>query len=258
MDIGKGAPQLLPDMDVTMGLPPVWIHLLPLGIFRGRDGRGPYNVGDTHGIIRRTLDYFGGSDIPVDYDHQLLFSRENGSPALAAGWIKDIKADNEGIWGKVDWTSRAASYISSREYRYVSPVFRHDENGTVLRLESVGLVNNPNLELISLSSTLGQSMARCALSKASSSEAMDSMNPVRLAGQIRAYMARSQDKGVSISCTDALQAIRQDQMSGHSHSEDYASRLATAATEYKADSAKNGVEMSYATAVAHVLKHVRA
>jgi len=153
MDIGKGEPQMMPEMTTTYGEAPSWVLVMPNGAFRGRDGRGPYNAGDPQGIIQRTLAYFKGADIPVDYDHQLLFTRENGQPAVAAGWIKEFRTDDKGVWAKVEWTSRGASYVISREYRYVSPVFKHDDAGTVLYLVSVGLTNLPNLELVALSST---------------------------------------------------------------------------------------------------------
>ncbi|MFZ1889756.1 MAG: phage protease, partial [Candidatus Binataceae bacterium] len=55
------------------------------------------------------------------------------------------------VWGRVEWTARAAAAIAAREYRYVSPVFQFDRaNGRVTRLLRAGLTNNPNLYLTAI------------------------------------------------------------------------------------------------------------
>lgn len=133
---------------------PEWVHLLPLGEFEGLDGRGPYRMDDPAPVIAATLAYQGRVAMPVDYDHQLLYVRENGRPALAAGWIAELSARADGIWGRVDWTEAAAAHLAAREYRYLSPVFRYRPDGTVVRLECVALTNTPNLELTALASRL--------------------------------------------------------------------------------------------------------
>src|SRR5216683_1020944 len=49
--------------------------------------------------------------------------------------------------GRVEWTKHGAAALATREYRYVSPVFEHDEKGAVVRLVRAALTNNPNLYL---------------------------------------------------------------------------------------------------------------
>lgn len=39
----------------------------------------------------------------------------------AAGWIEELKADAEGLWGLVKWTADAAALIEADKYRYLSP-----------------------------------------------------------------------------------------------------------------------------------------
>lgn len=71
----------------------------------------------------------------------------------AAGWIKELSADETGLWGRVDWTAPARAMIAKREYRYLSPSFAyHPHSKAILRLKGAGLVHNPNLELIALAS----------------------------------------------------------------------------------------------------------
>lgn len=134
---------------------PAWVHLLPMGRFQGRDGRGPYVLRDAaHAaqVIAATKKFFGGADIPGDFDHQLLYSPQNGKPAPASGWIKELEVRGDGIWGRVDWTPRAAEAITAHEYRYLSPVFGHEADGTITKLRAFGLTNTPNLELTAIAS----------------------------------------------------------------------------------------------------------
>ena len=52
-------------------------------------------------------------DLPVDYEHQ---SDKPGvamaGPVPAAGWIKELKADALGLWGRVEWTAQARELIA--------------------------------------------------------------------------------------------------------------------------------------------------
>ena len=45
--------------------------------------------------------------------------------------------------------------LAAREYRYLSPVFRHTEDGRITRLLRAALTNNPNLELTAVASAGG-------------------------------------------------------------------------------------------------------
>jgi phage I-like protein len=133
--------------------PPEWVQLLPAGEFHGRDGRGPYRNIDPHGVIESTMAYQAGADIPMDYDHQLEYSASNGKPAPASGWIVKLEVRGDGsIWGRPSWTEKAAAHIVAREFRYLSPVFRHTADGRIVRIESAALTNVPNLDLVALAS----------------------------------------------------------------------------------------------------------
>lgn len=127
---------------------PDWVHLLPLGAVNGRDGRR-WSLDDPAQVIARSAD---GGDLPIDYDHESEKPKTHGGPLPAAGWIKGLQARADGIWGKVEWTKRAAGLIANREYRFLSPVLHyHPSTGQVLRLIGAGLVHRPNLALTALS-----------------------------------------------------------------------------------------------------------
>ncbi|MDR0233488.1 MAG: phage protease [Zoogloeaceae bacterium] len=132
----------------SSGDAPAWIHLIPSGEFSGRDGRGPYTL-DADAVTAA----FAARNMPlaIDYEHQSIHSTDNGQPAPAAGWIKTLEAREDGIWGQVEWTSRAAEMIANKEYRYLSPVFEFEEkSGRVFALAGAGLTNHPNLFLTAI------------------------------------------------------------------------------------------------------------
>lgn len=135
--------------------PPEWVHLIPAGTFSGRDGRGPYHL-DAESVLAAFT--AGGIDLPFDYDHQSLSADDKAGPVPAAGWIKELQAREDGLFGRVEWTPRAVELLANREYRYVSPVFRVDERGRVLALLGAGLTHTPNLELTPVVQTQGDAM----------------------------------------------------------------------------------------------------
>lgn len=80
----------------------------------------------------------------IDYEHQTLA----GTEAPAAGWItRLIDKGKDGIWAAVEWTAKAKTYITNKEYKYVSPVFlKRISDNRVLRLINVALTNQPNID----------------------------------------------------------------------------------------------------------------
>jgi phage I-like protein len=125
------------------GEPPEWVHLLPSGTFTTNDGRGPFHLRDAETLLRAA----GGRDLVLDFEHQTDNAPRNGQPAPAAGWIKELAARADGIWGRVEWTERAAGMIRDKEYRFLSPVFQFSRaTKAVTRLLRAALTNNPALE----------------------------------------------------------------------------------------------------------------
>jgi len=132
-----------------------WIHIMPSGEFSGRDGRGPWAMHNADAVIAASAAFAGKKPIPVDYDHQIDMAAKNGQPAPAAGWIKQLQARNDGLWGLIEWTSKASAHLTAKEYRYLSPVFNHTPSGEVTRVLRAALTNNPALELTALASAQG-------------------------------------------------------------------------------------------------------
>ncbi|QDG74447.1 phage protease [Labrenzia sp. PHM005] len=130
-----------------------WVKLLPAGTFSTRDGRGPFHAGDADrmtAIIKRTKDYLGDTEMMIDYDHQSVFGAVKGvgGTAKAAGWVKDFEVRDDGIYGRVEWTSAARQAIEAGEYRYISPTFAPDKKTRqVSLLFSAALINTPAMDL---------------------------------------------------------------------------------------------------------------
>lgn len=123
---------------------PEWIHLLPAGAtIETGDARGPYNVNSANEIIAAS---FAQDDrLPIDENHSTDLAAPRGDPAPAHGWIVEMQARDDGIWGKVEWTASGQRLVSRRAYRGISPVILHDKNMAVRSILRASLVNKPNL-----------------------------------------------------------------------------------------------------------------
>lgn len=130
---------------------PTFVQLLPASPFTGRDGRGPFAF-----EAQTLLDAFAlnGKPLHIDYEHQSIGAADKTEPTPAAGWINTLVPAEDGtLWAEVEWTEKAAAYIASREYRYLSPVFTlNTKTGQIIALRGAGLTNDPNLYLQSLNS----------------------------------------------------------------------------------------------------------
>lgn len=141
---------LATDLELTAeGGAPEWGHLIPSGRFTARDGR-VFDNAAPEGIIEAFAQ--SAVDLPVDYQHQNDRPEATRSgPIPAAGWIKELAARTDGIWGRVEWTERARDMIARREYRYLSPVLKCRKNDRrILMLKGAGLVHSPALHLTEL------------------------------------------------------------------------------------------------------------
>ncbi len=127
---------------------PEWVELLPAGPnVLARDGRRWHFDPD------KVLAAFASNNGPlsIDYEHGQDHLAPKGQAAPAAGWITALENRGGAIWGKVEWTARAAEMITAKEYRFVSPSIRYLEGGEITRLAGAGLVNRPALEMTALS-----------------------------------------------------------------------------------------------------------
>lgn len=138
--------------------PPEWMKVMPAGTFKGVDGRGPYSNSNPDAVVAASNQ--DGRPAPVDYNHQTVFAVLNGASSPAAAWIDRFENRGGEIWAHVDWNADGAKAVASKDYRFISPTFRHDtKTGEIQRIVSVALVNNPNIaELPAIASQTGDTM----------------------------------------------------------------------------------------------------
>lgn len=141
---------LLQALNAAEGGAPEWIELLPPGIeIRGRDGRIFINNAPEDVIAAF---HKAAIDIPIDWEHATVVKGNKGDEAPAAGWIVALKAEENGsVWGRVNWNEKGKQQVEAKEYRYISPVILVEKAANrVVKIESVGLTNKPNLHLQAL------------------------------------------------------------------------------------------------------------
>jgi phage I-like protein len=130
----------------------VEIQVTPAGAFRPRDGRElPVDAWRIDAAIAaRVIDEFKRNATPLvlDYEHQTITAQENGQPAPAAGFFRELEwRDGVGLFARVELTARARQYVADGEYRFFSPVFRFDpKTGELQALLMGALTNNPALD----------------------------------------------------------------------------------------------------------------
>ncbi len=128
---------------------PEWIHLVPAAEFRGADGRGPYVLADPQAVIDLSM---SSGRLVLDECHATDLAAPKGNPAPARGWIVEMQARADGIWGRVEWTPTGRQLMSEKAYRGVSPALaaRKASPHAVVQVLRASLTNDPNLPLASL------------------------------------------------------------------------------------------------------------
>ena len=145
--VDKGEQDDIPTYDFGESL----VQIAPIGIFQGT---APDGSAMEEKITKEALDEvlfnYDGSELLLDVDHRSMRAME--SDTKAAGWIYDLKVVDglgrlDGLYGRIRWTDYGRRLIETREYRFISPVFKVD-GGIPFALVNAGLTNRPALETI--------------------------------------------------------------------------------------------------------------
>ncbi len=124
--------------EVDVGGAPEIISVLPYGHVVSQ--KGEFDVDEESLKAMKEQIAQRGVDLVVDYEHQTL----TGERAPAAGWVKELFAEDGHIKARVEWTIPAKQYLENKEYRYLSPVItvRKTDN-KAMGLHSLALTNTP-------------------------------------------------------------------------------------------------------------------
>ena len=129
------------------GRAPEFVQLTPAGRFNGRDGRGPFVV-DPAAVVAAAQ---GTLPLVIDEMHATDLQGPSGGAAPARGWITELQAREDGVWGRVDWTPEGNTLVVNRSYRGISPALSSDKaTGRVHRVLRAGLTNVPNFTMTTL------------------------------------------------------------------------------------------------------------
>lgn len=166
--MSKASPTPLVALAAAIDLPdsaeaPDWVHLLPAaqGEIQTYDGRGPYKLTDIQAVIVASMQSERG--LPIDENHAIDLSSVVGGAAPARGWITELQARADGLWGKVRWTNAGKALMADRAYRGISPVFNHTADKAITQLLRASLTNKPNLKgLIALNTETTMNLAAIA------------------------------------------------------------------------------------------------
>jgi phage I-like protein len=143
-------------LDAPADQAPEWVQLVPAGRSVGVDGRGPYILRDPQAVIAASLKR---GRFPLDENHATEIVAKTGGASPARGWVVEMQSRADGLWGRVEWTPEGKALVAGRAYRDLSPaIVVNEADGTVLRVKSVALTNDPNLALASLHHQQGTGM----------------------------------------------------------------------------------------------------
>lgn len=133
-----------------------WYHLAPRGEFSGVDdltGDPVTQLLDDTAFDAILADFNRQAAAPnfsgilIDYDHLSKFENES---TIAAGWIMELEAREDGLWFRPRWSDTGESNLKSGCYRFISPVFggAYTDKTTArpVKLFRAGLTNDPNFK----------------------------------------------------------------------------------------------------------------
>jgi phage I-like protein len=125
-----------------------WIKITPRGGFVARDGRA-FTTPPEELVKRFNSD---GVSIPVDVDHATVKKAAIGDSAPAVGWIEELQARPDGLYGRVAWLAEGRRILAARTHRYISPALKADERGRAIWLHSAALVAAPAISMPAVAS----------------------------------------------------------------------------------------------------------
>lgn len=113
----------------------IWLPLVPIGAFAGRDGRSWTNS-DPEAVINNTTLPFV---LDIDHASELTANTE------ASGWVTKLKIQEDHIFGWLEFNALGKKAIDEKRYKFYSPAFNVTKDSVLLDLSSMGLTNKPNL-----------------------------------------------------------------------------------------------------------------
>lgn len=122
------------------------VHIAPIGKFYGSDAQGnPVAEDITKDALEDLADHLNKDrgDILCDVDHAAS-KRGLDKDTRAVGWFTKFFVDPiKGLFGSLKLTKHGKELLENREYRYISPSFKLDENGQPIEMHTASITNLP-------------------------------------------------------------------------------------------------------------------
>lgn len=122
-----------------------WVQAFPYTTWDVGDGDEQFTRERAERMVKNFNDgvrVMGDADLCLDYDHKA----DPAKGGKAAGWIKSIEARDDGMYMGVELTPIALAEIENKEWKYISPSFFDDFEGTEDVFNGAGLTNQPVLK----------------------------------------------------------------------------------------------------------------
>lgn len=146
------------------GKAPVRIKLIGYGTFGDEaDGQALSLTGRVHAsqVVAATRSFQRGMNLNIDYEHKSILTRSAASSTLA-GYVSPstLVAENDGIYGAVEWTPVAAAALAAKEWKFVcAHVQAEKAGGRITRLIGAGLTNASQIDFPELASARAAALA---------------------------------------------------------------------------------------------------
>lgn len=108
------------------------ILIIKHGHSKGRDGR-EYFVN-----AKSLADKLNQARLEIPLD-------ENHSYNRALGWFSSFSGDENGLYANLELNEEGKKLVSTKQYKYLSPVLELTKDKEVINIDSVALTNRPNL-----------------------------------------------------------------------------------------------------------------
>lgn len=125
-----------------------WVHLASIGEHPHDNGEeAVVQVVDSAAVDRMVREFQAeGRPRLLDFDHE---SRDASKSTVAAGWVEEVQARANGLWGRVRWSDQGQLAVGNGRFRFISPVWTVTKLGgdrvRPVRLLDAALTNQPNL-----------------------------------------------------------------------------------------------------------------
>lgn len=125
LDVSQDLAPIFSDRLATLSDLPDWIPLHPFGQWMGNGEKLLFDEESFDAVQKRLAN--NGNDWHLDIEHDTVRAEEDDQiDVRTAGYITELKLQDNFVYGKVEWTEKVAQQVLAGEWRYISPVLYFD------------------------------------------------------------------------------------------------------------------------------------